>query len=77
MVYVLAGSEIQQEPERPTLPPRSEELLLEGRVLAGKTILLCTSNIKQRLSVWWRCELHDYSFNSSNVRLLCRFGFYY
>ena len=38
VVYVLAGSEIQHEPERPTLPPRSEELLLEGRVLAGKTI---------------------------------------
>ena len=38
VVYVLAGSEIQHEPERPTLPLRSEELLLEGRVLAGKTI---------------------------------------
>lgn len=43
MVYVLARSEIQQKPERTTLPQRSEELLPEGRVFAGKTILLCTS----------------------------------
>ena len=76
MVYVLARSEIQHEPERATLPPRSEELLPEGRVFAGQTILLCTNTIKQRLSVWWHYELQVYSFNSSYVRLLCQFGFF-
>ena len=76
MYVPVSGSEIQQEPERATLPPRSEPLLPEGRVFAGKTILLCTSTIKQRFSVWWHYELQVHSFISSYVRLLCQFGFY-